>query len=149
MTDPAAPGERRATPPAVRELKARGPMVVRVALAIAACVPAFISYLGATGDAETRAQVVKQQADRTETKAGAGYQVTREAIEDLKEQVAQLRAELGALKRAVRAGSKTVIKAAPPPPAAAVAPPLPPTLDQAVQAAKPATTGAPAEAPKP
>jgi hypothetical protein len=144
MTD-----ERRLPSHPALEVLKRHWAVRMLLVVLPAIVSSVAAYTGATGDAEDRAQVVKHQADRVEGKAGAGYQVTREAIEDLKDQVAQLRAELGALKRAVRAGSKTVIKAAPPPPAAAVAPPLPPTLDQAVQAAKPTSTGAPAEAPKP
>lgn len=147
MTDPDAP-KREHTPSNSLAIEAirRSPIVRIVLVVLPAIVSSIAAYTGATVDAEDRAAVVERKAVRAESKAGAGYQVTREAVQDLQEQVAQLRAELAALKRAVKAGSKTVVKPSAPAPAPAAPAPLPANLDRALEQAgkAPAT-----ELPKP
>jgi uncharacterized small protein (DUF1192 family) len=91
---------------------------------------------------------VAKVADRADDKAVAGYKVTAAWVAELERRVAQLDAEVAALKKALRiskraAAVKVVVNqpAAPAPP-----PPLPPTLDKALeQVQRPAVP----EAPKP
>ena len=119
-------------------------------------MPSFLAYLGATSDAEDQARVVKEeakgQAEEVEYAAKTTYQVAVGELERLRAAVARHEAELGALRRSVRAiGRKTSVSVTVTAPAAApaapAAPALPATLEQAVKEAKGAP--APAEPPKP
>jgi hypothetical protein len=130
--------EKEPTDPA-RRLRARHPLVYRIVVAILAVAPAFGAYFTAAGSARTEAQVVKDKAE-------SGYQVTRDAVVELREANAELLerlvridAEVSALKRAVRSiGRKTsvaVTVTAPPPVPAPPPPPspLPANLDRAAE----------------
>lgn len=101
-------------------------------------VGSLSAYFASASTTQTRAKEVAQQeakaqAGTVENKAQAGYAVTREAYEDLKRQVAQLRAEVGALRRAVKTGSQKIPAAVPPPPPPATAPAMPANLDKALE----------------
>jgi hypothetical protein len=120
--------EKEPTDPA-RKLRERFPLLYRIVVAALAVAPAFGAYFTAAGNARTEAQVVKNKAE-------SGYQVTRDAVAELQERIAQHDNEIAALKRAVRAGSKklaaTAVKVIVHPPAAPPAP-LPTSLDKAAE----------------
>jgi uncharacterized protein HemX len=134
------PEKEPGTDPA-RKIRERFPLLYRIVVAALAVAPAFGAYFTAAGNARTEAQVVKNKAE-------SGYQVTRDAVAELQERIAQHDNEIAALKRAVRAGSKrlattavkVVVQQTAPPPA-----PLPTSLDKAAEA-KPAPPPEPAKA---
>jgi hypothetical protein len=105
---------------------------VKVLLAV---LPAIVASFAGGAVGSGAAEDVKDTAR-------SGYRTTREALlelrqanKDVLERLAHLEAELGAVKRAVRAGRKPPAKVEPPsaqPPTPTPAP-LPPTLDQAAQ----------------
>jgi hypothetical protein len=117
-------------------------------LAVLAVLPAIG---GSVGGAVTAYRAAKTDSQTVKNKAESGYQVTREALEELRGQgrdaaakVARLEAELRALRTTVRElgkrSSVTVRVSAPapspaPPPAPA---PLPPSLDKAAEQKAPA-----------
>lgn len=123
--------EKEPTDPA-RKIRERFPLLYRIVVAVLAVAPAFGAYFSAADSARVQAQVVKNKAE-------SGYQVTRDALAELQERVSQLDAEVAALKRAVRAGSKklatTAVKVVVQQPAPA--PPLPTSLDKAAEAKPP------------
>jgi hypothetical protein len=117
------------TNPAIQAIRRH--WAVKLALVLG---PAIAASIGAYTTSSGESQVVKNKAE-------AGYQLTREDVEQLKIRVAQLEAhfeaEVAALKRAVRAGSKRVhapsVKVVVNPPAPALPSPLPADLDKALQ----------------
>jgi hypothetical protein len=115
--------DRPRQPTAAVQLLDRYPGVRALLLVLPALVGSLASYAGASSKAETQAgeaaRVSARRSDVVKDKAEAGYQVSREALGDLQEEIRQLKAEVAALKRAVRAGAKTVPRAVP---AAAPAP---------------------------
>jgi hypothetical protein len=117
-------------------LQRQHPIVRLVMIVLPGLVSAVLG-VGAAGGAKDRADTVKDKAE-------AGYQVTRETLQDLRDQVAGLDAELAQLRRSLRAGAgkKTTKATLPPaePPAAPPPPPpaaLPSTLDQAAAQLEP------------
>jgi len=117
---------------------------------IIASIGSYASLKDDAEDLEDRAVVVEAQADRAEDEADAGYKVTRAWVAELERRVAQLDAEVIALKRAARLSSKraavrvTVVNQAP----ATPPPPLPANLDRAVEQVQRPPAPAPVEAPK-
>lgn len=95
--------------------------------AVAAIAPSIAAYRSAAGEAQERAQVVKDKSE-------AGYQVTKDAMEALERRLAELervtRQLAGQQHPPARRGSKPRAPAPPPPPAPRPRA-LPNDLDQA------------------
>lgn len=145
--------EERRTPtnPAIEAIKKH--WAFRMALVVLPAIAGSIgAYSTATSGVEARAAKVESKADVADDKATVTYKRMSAWVAELERQIAEVDAEVAGLKRAVRAGSKrpaAVVKAVVNPAPAAPPPPLPPTVEKALEAeqqAKPTTTGASPEA---
>jgi len=150
MTETTA--ERRPTHPAVEAVKRHWAFRLAVVL-LPAIASSIAAYTSATGDAEDRAAVVGTKADVADDKATVGYKITTAWVTELERRIAQLDAEVTGLKRAVRAGTKrpVAVKVVVNQPAAAAPPPLPATVEKALELEQQQQAKAPPapEAPKP
>jgi hypothetical protein len=146
MTD-----ERRTpTNPALEAIKKH--WAFRMALVVLPAVAGSIgAYSTATSGVEARAAKVESKADVADDKATVTYKRMSAWVAELERQIAELDAEVAGLKRAVRAGSKrpAAVKAVVNPAPAAPPPPLPATVEKALEAEQQARPAAPAEAPRP
>ena len=107
----------------------RHPALRIVLVILPGIVTSLAAYTGASSDARSESALVKDKAE-------SGYQVAKNALEELREsnrklqeRLQQIEADLAAIKRSVRAVRSrpiTVTVKVPPPPAA-----LPATLDKA------------------